>query len=71
MTAATGKKKADQQPACSNCKHFKDYTESTDEVKWGVCRRFPKQWYHDGEDSVCDWPQMDPADVCGEWKGSQ
>lgn len=61
------KKAPDQGNRCSNCKHFKDQTESTDEVKWGICRRYPKQWYWDGTDAVCDWPQQDPDDVCGEW----
>jgi hypothetical protein len=65
------RKKDEAQPTCATCRFFVDQTESTDQVKWGVCRRFPKQWYHDGEDSVCDHAQQDPADWCGEWKAKQ
>lgn len=68
---ATRKPPQGSQPACSNCRFFQDQTQSTDEVKWGVCRRFPKQWYHDGEDARCDHSQMDPADWCGEWGAKQ
>lgn len=66
------KKAPDDGQRCGNCVHFKELSEAKDEVKWGICRFFPRQWYWDGEDAVCDYPQQDPdEDVCGHWKGKQ
>lgn len=57
----------DRKMECASCWHYHEVNDD-DGQGWGICRRYPKQWYWDGQDAMCDYPQHLPDDVCGEWQ---
>lgn len=70
------KKPTEQGQGCVNCLHWQELTQAQDEVRHGVCRRFPPVIVsvtdEEGNVSPCAiQPPTDPQDLCGEWKAGQ
>jgi hypothetical protein len=56
-------------PACSDCRHWQEQTESQDEVRWGFCQAHPPVPMYTGEPDmpiscVVVWTEL--PYVCGE-----
>jgi hypothetical protein len=67
----------DHGPQCTSCRFYKDQTETADEIRWGVCRRYPPVGVYvsdietgqASDDAV--WPPVHPDEWCGEWQAGQ
>ena len=70
-------KPEDHGPQCGSCRFWKEETQSSDEIRWGVCRQRPPVGVmlvnpDTGEQHVdAVWPPMHLDDWCGKFEGSQ
>lgn len=66
----------DPGPLCGSCRFYKEQTETADEIRWGICRRFPPAGVSvpDADGSYGDdavWAPVRPDEWCGEFKAGQ
>lgn len=54
---------------CTNCRHFKERTDSHDQERWGTCHRYPPVLVGGSEDEAPSslFPLVEPLDYCGEF----
>ena len=55
----------DKQNFCLNCIFWKTENKTTN---WGKCRRYPPQFWSNGDDSGSDFVKTNGDDWCGEHK---
>lgn len=54
------------EKVCSNCKHWKEETETGDDERAGECRANPPAVLYDTEEGVFSlWPATTANDWCG------
>jgi hypothetical protein len=67
------RKPSPDSDSCADCVHWREQTESQDEIRWGMCHRYPPTPVGTTDDegadtvsSVIPWTEL--PFVCGELK---
>jgi hypothetical protein len=61
----------DLLPTCERCRHWHELTETRDEERHGLCRRFPPIPVMDEEGVTSIYPFTAPDETCGEYGAQQ
>ena len=58
-------------PTCERCRHWHELTESRDQERRGICRRYPPVPFVMEDGLSSEYPPVEIDDTCGEFGAQQ